>query len=145
MLTREQAELVVLSRCRKFLDAAELDSGPGGWNPDLNDPLATALADMGLAAADRARVTDSDLTAAAGRENELLDRAEVRLLETIYQNIDLVDIQLGPRAEKFSQLADRVLRAIERKQTLLQKQYGAGVGTLSVGVARLYDINEKSE
>lgn len=143
-LTRAQTERVLIGRTKKFLEAADMDSGNAGTNQDLNDAVATALVDMGFTVASRASVADADIAGiAVGDENEFLDRAELRTLETILQNLDMVDLQLGQRSEKFDQLAQRIERVIARKTNTLRQTYGAGAGTISGSMLGAWDFAEK--
>ena len=132
-ITRMQAEGILLARAGRKMALVDLDAATkDGNNPDLNEPLASALLGMGEVPADILAITDGDL-ADASDVAELLDRAELRLLETIAGNIDLVDVTIGPRHESLSQLAGQVENAISRLTEKIQKMYGAGVGTISGG------------
>ena len=142
--TRANAEVVLLARHGPKMTAAGMDGATqSGANPAVVDPLVTALLKMGYTPASAAAVTDADLAKVeTERLPELLERAELRLLENIAGNLDDVDITLGPRREALNQLAQLVERAIDRLTARLAKEYGAGLGSLSAGAISL-DFAEK--
>jgi hypothetical protein len=106
-----------------------------GANSSLDDPMATALEGMNFSHSEP--VIDADLVQVSDSIPEFLDRAELRTLENIAGNLDLVDIGMGPRRESLSQLAAQVELSIQRLTTKIQREYGGGVGTLSAGVVSL--------
>lgn len=138
-LTRQQAEAVLISRCGTLLTEAGLDGvNNGGSNADLNDPMMTTLVKMGITPASYSNVVDADLSSLAGGDvTEFLDRAELRVLETISSNLVYVNIQIGPRREDLGSLMDQVEKRIQRLSSKVQKEYGVGMGTLSAGVIGL--------
>jgi hypothetical protein len=89
-LTRLQVEVMVSSRCRAPMSLAGMaTAAPGGpVSDDLNEPLATALDDLGLPPADRSNVVDSDLVLVRPDwQGRLVDLAEIRTLETALQGL----------------------------------------------------------
>jgi hypothetical protein len=84
-LTRAAADRVLASptRCRAVMLRAGMTADPAVTpNPDLDDPLATALEQLGLPPADRLSVTDADLARAGPNGGpRLLDLAEIAVLE----------------------------------------------------------------
>jgi len=103
----------------------EMDVVASGSNDDLNDPIATALLDMGSQPVSLSDVADSDLTSVDPEEYpELFDRAELRLLESISGNLDMVNISVGPHKEELNQLAKQVEKAIDRLITKISRRYG---------------------
>lgn len=102
-----------------------------GTNADLVDPIVSALLSMSITPADISDPADSDL--ASADVAEFLDRAELRLLENILGNYDMVNISEGPRSESLSQFADALERLIDRKQKKVEADYGA-LDSLSGGV-----------
>lgn len=141
MITRLKAEVSLIARAGRKMDLVGMNISATGTNESLNDPLGMALLGMGLNVADLASVTDTDL-AAIEDIPQFLDRAELRLLETIAGNIDLVNITTGPRSEALSDLSKQVEAAITRLTKKIEKQYGSGVGSLQPGVVTL-DFAEK--
>ena len=106
-------------------------------NPYLNDPIGSALIGMGVIPADISLITDADVMLAGDRIQELLDRAELRLLKNIAGNLDLVDIAIGPRKESLSQLHEQVIKEIDTLSAQIAKEYGIGTGTLGTGTIAL--------
>lgn len=112
-------------------------------NEDLIDPLASALMDMGYQPQSIAAITNTDLAAVEeDRYPELLDRAELRTLENIAGNLDLVNVSVGPRREDLSDLTTQVEKAIDRLVTKIARLYGDEI--LSGGSISL-DFQEKEE
>lgn len=138
-LTRANAESILIKRSGKKMTFAGLDGTTvGGTNADLNDPIGNALLGMGITPASIVAITDADLSGVASDNyEEFLDRAQYRLLKNIAGNLDLVDIQVGPRRESLSQIHEQVQKEIETLELSLAKQYGVGLGTLSTGTIEL--------
>lgn len=142
-ITRANAEAVLVRRIGRKMTAAGLDgSTANGTNGDLNDPLATALLDMGLTVQDIANVADADLVA-VDNIPELLDRAELRALESVIGNLDAVNISIGPRSESLGQLSDQCEQAVNRLQAKIAAKYGTAAslegGSLSLDFAEKFD------
>ncbi|MDD2921788.1 MAG: hypothetical protein PHQ36_05825 [Anaerolineales bacterium] len=136
-LTRTQIEKLLVKRASKRMAFVGMDGiTDDGTNADLNEPISTALQRMGIAPADITEIKDADLTRV---ENplELIDLAELRLLENILGNMDMVDITVGDRSERLSQFTADLGKAIERKQMQVEKEYGYGLGALTAGVISL--------
>lgn len=131
-LTRIQAEKTLLARAGKRMAFVEMDSTTiDGTNPDVVDPISTALMAMDITPADISNPVDSDLETVS--IPEFLDRAELRLLENILGNADAVDISEGPRSESFGQFVSALETAIARKQDKIDAEYGGSLGSLSAG------------
>lgn len=135
-ITRANVEAILVRRCGKLLEAADLDGTTvSGSNADLNDPIGWALRQCGYSVTSVAAVADADLVSvSAANTDKLFDLAELRMLETIQGNLDDVDIQLGPRQEALSQLAKQVEQRLERVQARVQREYGYGAPELEAGV-----------
>ena len=109
-----------------------------GSNVDLNDPIGNALLGMGIAPASIVLVTDADLSGISNDDLEqFFDRAQYRLLKNIAGNLDVVDIQVGPRRESLSQIHEQIQKEIETLELSLAKQYGVGLGSMSTGTIQL--------
>jgi hypothetical protein len=142
-LTLENAQKIIVKRCGKKMTVAGLATTTATANDDLIDPLASALMDMGYQPQSIAAITDTDLAAVEeDRYPELLDRAELRTLENIAGNLDLVNVSVGPRREDLSDLTTQVEKAIDRLVTKIARLYGDEV--LSGGSISL-DFQEKEE
>jgi hypothetical protein len=142
-LTLENAQKIIVKRCGKKMTVAGLATTTATANEDLIDPLASALMDMGYQPQSIAAITDTDLAAVEeDRYPELLDRAELRTLENIAGNLDLVNVSVGPRREDLSDLTTQVEKAIDRLVTKIARLYGDEV--LSGGSISL-DFQEKEE
>ena len=145
-ITRAQIETILISRCGALLTKAGLDGETHhGVNASLNDPIGRALRGAGYSVTTLTNVTDADVASVSDDDIDLvLDLAELRTLESVSGNLDDVAITVGPRSEQKQQLADQVLRKIERLQQKIERQYGVGMGTLTAGVIGL-DFMETSE
>lgn len=136
-LTRAQAEAILVRRVGRLLTAASMDGTTvNGTNADLADPLAWAIGQAGGALASRSAVTDADV-ATVSDEEQLLDLAELRTLESISGNLALVDVTFGPHSEKLGQLGDRVEKLIARKRKQVAADHGVGASALEAGVVTL--------
>ena len=132
-LTRAQVELLLLKRAAKRMAFVEMDAVTcDGSNEDLAEPISTALQRMGIAPADITDPQDSDLTAVED-VLQLLDLAEVRLLENIVGNFDMVDLSVGPRRESLGQMVKDMEATISRLNNKIRRDYGLGVGTAELG------------
>lgn len=115
-----------------------------GSNTDLNDPIATALLEMGFEVDDLSNITDDDIRQVESDQyNEFFDRAERRTLETIAGNLDMVNLIVGSRHEEFNQLSEQVFKAIDLLTRKISRRYGDG-GSISLGTISL-DFQEKDE
>lgn len=145
-LSRVRAETTMILRLKRYMVAAQMGITFVGTNTDLNDPLATALAQMGAPAVDPLAVTDADVAGiAALREVEYLDRVELRLLKNILGNLPDTDMSTGGKSEARNQLPERVRNMILDKEKQIALQYGepddsgnpAGSTSLTGGAARI--------
>ncbi|KPK91511.1 MAG: hypothetical protein AMJ88_13465 [Anaerolineae bacterium SM23_ 63] len=127
-ITRTNVETIIVARVGALmrLEGIDLDGTTvDGTNEDLNDPIGVALRSMGESVADISSVSDADLEVVAEADfNELLDRTELRTLETIESNFKLVDISTGPRSEKFSQMISFVQARKKQLIDRIEKEYG---------------------
>ena len=145
-LTRANVETLLIRRCGKLLAAAGLDGTTiTGANGDLNDPLGWAIRQCGGTVASIVAVADVDLASVAADDyDQLFDLAELRALESILGNLDVVTQTVGGRSENLSDLAARVQTRLTEKRALVERQYGVGVGALQTGVIGL-DFMQKDE
>ena len=145
-LTRANAEVILIRRVGALLTAADLDGTTvDGTNVDLNDPIASALRQLGYTVASAVLVADTDLDdLAAADYNAFFDLAELRAKKNILGNLTLVDITAGPRSECLSQLAEQLRKDIDALQEDIKTDYNIGVGTLEAGIVTL-DFMEKDE
>lgn len=142
-MNRKQVEASLLARASRKMALVEMDTVTIGGNPDLNDPIAAGLLQMGITPLDISNVLDSDIANVdESAYMELLDRAEFRLLESIQGNLDLVDVSIGPRRESYSQFSDQLQARLDRLESKISKLYGGGV--LEVGAIAV-DDSEKLE
>jgi hypothetical protein len=118
------------------MEFVDMSTATAGTNEDLDDPISTALQRMGITPADITNVQDSDL---AGVTNvlQLIELAELRLLENILGNVDAVDVKVGDRSESLSQLAKELRADIDAKTQRIEKEYGLGLAILGAGVINL--------
>jgi hypothetical protein len=130
--TRANAETSLVSRLGGKMALVGFAITTVGSNAALDDPLAVALRKMGHTASNP--VTDGNLAGLTDAEiDELLNRAELRLLGNIAGNIDLTDIQVGPRRESLGQLAEQCEKAIARLSKSIEREFGAGLSGLNGG------------
>jgi len=105
-----------------------------GTNADLNGPIGRALHDLGHAVASFVLVANADVDDVTDAQTgEFLDRVILHTLEAVLGNLDDVDITVGPRSEKLSQLAAQAERRVARLRVTL----GAGMVTPAATVITL--------
>lgn len=114
-LTRIVAETVIVNRLGPMMTAAGMAVTIVGSNGDLDDPLAWATRQMGYTTANANTVTNAELASVAvANYDSFLDLAEYRTLLNILGALDDVDITVGPRSEKLSQLAAQAQKKLDR-------------------------------
>jgi len=140
-ITRTQAEQELVSRAKNKMSMVGMTVTTAGTNASLDSPLATALRKMGLSAS--ATVSNADLTALSiDQIDEFYDRAELRLLENIYNNFDLANMKHGGRWEDFKDLVQTIEKRITQLRETVASTYGEGGSTLTGGYIGL-DFAEK--
>ena len=149
-ITRANVENVLVHRAGALMTKAGMDGATvDGTNTDLADPIAYGLRQAGYDVDDFTSPTDAEIDDAADDIDQVVDLAELRVLENILGNLDDVDTTLGPRTERLSQLASQVEKKLDRLQTKCQKLYGYGAATITADVfvhdiAEHYDGTEES-
>ncbi len=120
-LTRANAEFLTVASVGPAMVAAGMDGTTvDGTNTDLNGPIARALHDLGYSVASFVLVTSAEVGAVTAAETgEFLDRVTLHTLEAVLGNLDDVDITVGPRSEKLSQLAGQIERRVKRLRDTL--------------------------
>lgn len=140
MVTRAAVEAVLVARCAGILPLAGMAVTFDGSNADLADPIGFSLRRLGYDAA-LSGPTDDELAAVEAVDvNALLDIAELRVLETWLSRYARVDIEVGDRSEKLSQIADNVRRRAERLRRAIEESYNledsqVDEGTVVLGFA----------
>jgi hypothetical protein len=145
-VTRANVEAILVRRLGALLTEAGLDGTTvSGSNLDLSDPIGWAVRKLGGSVANVVSVADADLAGIGADDyDQLFDLAEFRALESVSNHLVQVDLQVGPRSEKFSQLMAAVEGRLARKRKQLEVDYGFGLGTLEAGVVAL-DFMENLE
>lgn len=138
-LTRANAEFLMEARLAPLLTAAGMDGTTvDGTNVDLSDPIARAVRDLGYEVASAVLVADADVAQiTAAQTSEFLDACELHTMNAILGNLDDVDITVGPRSEKLSQLAMQIERKIKRLLAAMGTAYGYGMATPDAGYITL--------
>ena len=137
--TLEQIQSTLFGRMSALMDEADLSLLESSeLNPDLNDGMSWALRKLDVEPADFTAVVTADFaTIDFSTLDQLLDYAEYRTIQTLFNSLTAVDVRIGHRTEEFSQLANRVGQAVDKMRTYLRKEYGLGRGTLVAGVVDL--------
>ena len=103
----------------------------------LSDAVGRGLRQAGYTVADPVTPADADVAAVDSDDlDRFLDLASLSLLEVVWSTLTSVDITVGPRSEKLSQLADRVQKRMESLRKSLADQYGYGLPELQAGYIR---------
>jgi len=123
-LTIAEIESVLVARVGGYLVRVGMDSTTvNGTNPDLRDPIATAVRQMGLPLADPMTVSNADLVAVAGLAYlGLLDRAELRTLENIWGHWPEFDQSAGEESQSLSQLSANLMARIKELTERFRQQ-----------------------
>lgn len=134
-ITRANVEAILVKRAGALMSKVGFAVTVVGSNADLNDPIGWGVRQAGGTVSDYSSVTDTDVaTVATADYDKMLDFAELRLLENIVGNLDDVDVTLGPRSEKLSQLLKTLQERKEEQEKKLETTYGYNVSSLSGGV-----------
>ena len=147
-VTRANVETVLMQRLSGLFTAAGMPVTFAGANAALNDPIGYALRRLEYTVAAPALVTDADLTALSAEDvNPLFDLAELRGLENWLGQYTAVDLQLGPRSEKFAQLIPQVRQRAEFLRKWIATEYGLeGVsidtGAIELDFAEHFDVGD---
>ena len=130
-MTRADVEFLLVAEYSPLLVAAGMAVTVVGTNASLNGAIGRAVDDMGYTVLSPILIVDADVANIIdGDRYEFLAIARLHTLETILGNLDDVDITVGPRSEKLSQLAEQVERKIKRLRTELEDEYGYGVSAM---------------
>lgn len=138
-LTRANVESILIKRTGQLLAAIGLDGTTAdGTNTDLNDPIGYAVRGCGGTVSNFVLVADADITTVAESDyDKLLDIAELRTMQNVLGNWDLVDTKIGERDEKWSQSANALEKAVARKQKYVEDMYDFGYAELSTAIINL--------
>lgn len=112
--------------------------GPYVIFADLDDAIAKAARDNGLAVAEIASATDAELAVLeASRVVSFADMAELRTLESILQNLDQQEMDRYGFNESLDAVARRLERIIARKWAYVKGAYSIGIATPEFGTIGL--------
>ena len=142
-ITRANVENVLVHLLGPMLTKAGMLILVDGTNDDLGYPIGWALREAGYTTADITSPTDAEVNSAEDDIDEVVDLAELRTLANIVGNLDDVDVTVGPRSEKLSQLAIQVQKRLDSVEKRLEKLYGFGASSLGTGVIT-YEFAEHS-
>lgn len=115
-ITRAQTESILIGRRKAQMSVVSFDVlTMDGTNTDLNDPIASAIRELGGVVANPALVTDVDIASVVTDPllTKYLDLATLFLIISIRGNLAVVDFTAGPFSEKLSQLAKQLLDDIK--------------------------------
>jgi hypothetical protein len=135
-VTRANLESILIRRVGTWYTSAGLDGVTvDGTNEDLNDPLATALLELGHSVADITNVSSADLVSVPDTDiPRLLAVAELRALENAAQAFSTQEVSgLGYSIKTGSGVGD----AIARLRSSILARYGLGGGSLTGGTLTL--------
>jgi hypothetical protein len=98
---------------------------PGTPNPDLNDPLADMLDDLGIPAVDPSLVADSDLaTIPPLQRRRALLYFDIHVLEKILGNFSRVDTRALQEGDNANQFAERVRKTLADLRDQAKEMFG---------------------
>lgn len=138
-ITRVNFETILVARAGGLMGQAGLAITVGGTNADLINPMRYGIVQADGTVVDWTVITDADIaTVASADHDQMIDIAELRLLQDILQNLVLVDTEVGERDVKYDQLASRLKVMIKAKQDSVDSLYGFGAAVVSTAV---WDLN----
>lgn len=109
-------------------------------NDDLENALAFALRSFGITPAHP--LTNADFADLENEDlDELLDKAELRLLQDIQGNFAGVDITVGDRTERLSQFSEQLKADVEALTKRIDTTYTTGdftTGYIDLGFQSKY-------
>ncbi|MCK5307174.1 MAG: hypothetical protein KAJ73_01050 [Zetaproteobacteria bacterium] len=133
-VTRANVEVNLIRRLGPLMTKAGMDgSTADGTNTDLADPIAWALRQAGYTTADITNPTTAEVAAAESDIDQVQDLSEMRTLENILGGLDDVDISVGPRDEKLSQLAAQAEKKLAAINEKLENLYSWSASPLTTG------------
>lgn len=123
--TRSSAEAILVHRRGPSMLSCTLDGTThDGTNPDLADPISSALDWLGQPCDDPSDPTDTEVGGLAKSDRSaFLDLAEVRLLDTMVGRFPGVDFNLGPDQWKLAQLRDSLVAQLAVKRADVARLY----------------------
>jgi hypothetical protein len=117
-ITTAQTEQIIIDRLGPLMGKAGMDNTTvDGTNTDLTDPIRSALWAQGKTVATITSPDPSGVTEYA----KFLRLTEYFTLENIAGNLELVDIEVGPRSQKYNQLTQQVQDKIARLRKALRE------------------------
>jgi hypothetical protein len=124
MLTRAQLEKKLVGRTKGYLEVAKLSIVDNGTNTDLDDPINEAITDSGGTVINMSPTDEEIATVPDENQNEFVDRAEVRLLKTIFSQVTQTSFTIeGISIQKSDLIRDmRLYVALRDRQ--VTEQYG---------------------
>jgi hypothetical protein len=132
--TVAKAAARLVRKRRKWLAAVGMDTNPGAGNEDAADALIGAMEWLESGLNDPGRIADGDLAGmTAARWAELIDVADLRLMEAILGNADEVTSSTDNRKKAATDFAMWVQGEIKAKRDELRRRYGYGLGSLTAG------------
>lgn len=138
-LTRANAEFMIVADLSGLLSAADMTITVVGSNANLNRPIGRALAYLGYSVTDITSVADADVAQVTDAKTaEFCDLLILYTMETILGWLDDVDLTVGPRTEKLSQLTTQVERKLASLSKRMQLLYGYGLSTPETGYITRY-------
>jgi hypothetical protein len=149
-MTKAIADARLVARRKAWMARVGMSILIDGTNPDTADPLADALAEMGLSLSSFALgVRDVDLALVGdNRAREFLMRAELRLLWSILGNQDRVSQRVGNQSGfDWRDLNAAIQAAIKALEARIEAEFGllaggTGLAALSVPAADPREIND---
>ncbi len=136
IVTRAQVETILVARCGPWMKEVSMAETTDGTNADLTDPIRRALLLCGGTLASPVAVTDADLATvdADERLDELLDRAELRIMQTVQRRLRKTSVLVVGAVQTYKSDLLRAINDIVRQLTSDMKQtWGLG-GSSGVGV-----------
>lgn len=145
--TRAQLESTLARRRGRWMSEVGMDSETvTGKNADLNDPLGWGIRQCGGSVSNIASVSDADVqTVSTADIDQLLDYAELKLLENILGNYEGVDVSGLPMSQGGDQFGKRVTKAIEDKRAYIEKQYPSDATGYTSGTSALTRVDGYSD
>jgi hypothetical protein len=150
-LTRAEVEADLIFRTGKWLTLVGQDGTTvDGTNTSLNYPIGYGIRNAGGTVATNSLVTDTDVQSVdTTRQDEMIDIAELRVLQNVAGNFTRPNTKVGPRDEEWGDLYEQLNTAIKNKSDRLDDMYGFGTQPIQGGIIQLdfaeHDIDNVDE
>lgn len=127
-ITRANLEFAIVADLGAWMAQAGLAITTVGSNASLNSPIGWAIRTSGGTTTVPSAVTDADILTVPSTVyyDQLVDLAELKTLEAVYQSYTKVDVKDLTSEKKSDQLRAAIWAMLKAKRDLIADTYGIG-------------------